>query len=389
MSEYRDVGRARAAVPDGPLRRGPSGSRVITVRTPDPAFDVMLNRWTLYQALGCRMWARSALYQSSGAYGFRDQLQDVMAFVYAEPAVARAHIVRAAATAVPRRRRPALVAPRERTGRPHPVLRRPRLAAVRRRPLRARHRRPVGARRSRCPFSTMRQLEPHEHEVYDLPEVSAERATVYEHCLRALRQACTTGVHGLPLIGIGDWNDGMNRVGVEGRGESVWLAWFLVADAARLFAEHAEHRGDRAVSAELRRQADDYAAAVEAAGMGRQLVPPRVLRRRDAAWHGVGQGVPHRFDRAELERHLRAPATGSASASAMRSLEERLVREDARLVDAPCPSVRHHARSIRGTSRATCRGSVRTARSTPMPRSGSSSPPRCAATATGPSSSTR
>ncbi len=115
------------------------------------------------------------------------------------------------------------------------------------------------------PFLAMRALEPHEHEVYDLPQVADEHASVYEHCLRALRRACTTGAHGLPLIGIGDWNDGMNRVGVEGRGESVWLAWFLVA-TLRAFAERADARGDGAAAAELRARADAYVAAVEAHG---------------------------------------------------------------------------------------------------------------------------
>ena len=85
----------------------------------------------------------------------------------------------------------------------------------------------------------MRALEPHEHELYDLPTVTDEHGSVYEHCRRALRRACTTGPHGLPLIGTGDWNDGMSRVGAEGRGESVWLAWFLIT-TLRAFAVHAE-----------------------------------------------------------------------------------------------------------------------------------------------------
>src|SRR3954468_16395162 len=108
----------------------------------------------------------------------------------------------------------------------------------------------------------MRWLEPHEHEVYELPRVSDERGTVYDHCLRALRKASTAGEHGLPLIGIGDWNDGMNRVGVEGRGESVWLAWFLIT-TLRAFAIQADAKNDTAAAAQFRAQADAYASAVE------------------------------------------------------------------------------------------------------------------------------
>src|SRR5690606_13168181 len=112
------------------------------------------------------------------------------------------------------------------------------------------------------PFLEMRRLEPHEHEIYDLPRVTDEHGSVYEHCLRALRRACTEGPHGLPLIGIGDWNDGMNRVGVEGRGESVWLAWFLIA-TLRGFIPHVDRRGDEEVAAEFGARADRYASAVE------------------------------------------------------------------------------------------------------------------------------
>ncbi|HEU4682327.1 MAG TPA: glucoamylase family protein, partial [Gemmatimonadales bacterium] len=250
--EYSDLKRARAALGRSAERWGERLS-VITVRTPEPTFDAMLNRWTLYQALACRMWARSALYQSSGAYGFRDQLQDVMAFVYAEPAVAREHILRAAA-------RQFLEGDVQHWWHPHSGR------GVRTRfsddlawlPYVVDHYvRTTGdsaVLEEYVPFLSMRELGPDEHEVYDLPQVADEHGSVYEHCLRALRRASTTGGHGLPLIGIGDWNDGMNRVGVEGRGESVWLAWFLIT-TLRAFAEHAEALGDTAVASEFRRKA--------------------------------------------------------------------------------------------------------------------------------------
>ncbi|HEX9938911.1 MAG TPA: glucoamylase family protein, partial [Longimicrobium sp.] len=301
----------------------------ITVRTPDPSFDAMLNRWTLYQALACRMWARSALYQSSGAYGFRDQLQDVMAFVHAEPALAREHVVRAAA-------RQFVEGDVQHWWHPHSGR------GVRTRfsddlawlPYVADHYVRVTGDRSlldeRVPFLAMRPLEPHEHEVYDLPTDSGEAASVYEHCLRALRRASTAGERGLPLIGTGDWNDGMNRVGAEGRGESVWLAWFL-ADTLRRFAVHAAARGDGAVDAELRAAADGYAAAVEAHAW-------------DGAWYRrayFDDGAPlgsATSDECRIDSIAQSWSVISNAGDpqrrtvAMRSLEEHLVRDDARLL---------------------------------------------------------
>jgi cyclic beta-1,2-glucan synthetase len=180
------------------------------------------------------------------------------------------------------------------------------------------------------PFLTMRGLEPHEHELYDLPQVSDEHASVYEHCLRALRRACTTGAHGLPLIGIGDWNDGMSRVGVEGRGESVWLAWFLVR-TLRQFAEHVEARGEHAEAAQFRRQADAYVAAIEEHGW-------------DGSWYRrayYDDGTPlgsSSSDDCQIDAIAQSWSVISEAgrpdrqATAMRAFEEHLVRHDARLL---------------------------------------------------------
>ena len=301
----------------------------ITVRTPDPKFDAMMNRWSLYQALACRMWARSGFYQSSGAYGFRDQLQDSMAFVYHDPALAREHILRAAArqfvegdvqhwwhphTGRGTRTRfsddlvwlPYVVDHYVRTTGDAAVL------------------------DEVVPFIEMRPLEPHEHEVYDLPTVSTEAATLYEHCLRALRRACTIGAHGLPLIGVGDWNDGMNRVGIEGRGESVWLAWFL-NDTLRAFADQCDSRGDGGSAGELRTTAEQYAkAANEQAWDGAWYrrayfddgTPLGSAQNDECRIDSIAQSWSVISDAGEPEKQSRA----------MASLEEHLVREDARLL---------------------------------------------------------
>lgn len=263
LARYQQVDAAREAL-NTAVMAWERRLSAVRVHTSEPAFDAMLNRWSLYQALSCRMWGRSALYQSSGAYGFRDQLQDVMAFVHMDAALAREHILRAAA-------RQFLEGDVQHWWHPHTGR------GVRTRfsddlvwlPYVVDHyvrtTGDAGVLEEYVPFLSMRALAPDEHEVYDLPLVTDEHGSVYEHCLRALRRACTTGAHGLPLIGGGDWNDGMNRVGVEGRGESVWLAWFLIT-TLRAFAEHVEARGDREVARELRDQATAYAAAVEAHG---------------------------------------------------------------------------------------------------------------------------
>ncbi len=213
--------------------------------------------------------------------------------------------------AVRRGRRATLVASPQRPRRPHQILRRSRLAAVRRRSLPAGHCR-WSVLDELAPFLTMRQLEPDEHEIYDLPGISSEMATVYQHCVRALRRACTAGEHGLPLIGIGDWNDGMNRVGIGGKARA--CGW--PGSWQRRFA-HSPSTRSRAV---MRRSRPSFAGRpssiwprwTSTAGMGSGIAAPTSTMAR--RWIAAEPGVPDRFHRPELEYHIGRTEDGGKAA---------------------------------------------------------------------------
>ncbi len=333
VGRFRNADAAKASAAQG-TDRWRDRLSVITVRTPEPAFDAMLNHWLLYQALSCRIWARSALYQSSGAYGFRDQLQDVLAFVYAEPGIAREHILRAAARQFVEGDVQHWWHPRSGRGvrtrfsddlvwLPYVVDRYVVLTGD------------SAVLDERAPFLSMRALEPGEHDAYALPDVTPEDASIYEHCLRSLRKASTAGAHGLPLIGTGDWNDGMSRVGAEGRGESVWLAWFLI-DTLRGFATHAAQRGDAAAAADLRARADSYAAAVEAHGWDGEWY--RRAYFDDGSPLGSAQSDECRIDCiAQSWSVISRAGEPNRQVQAMRAVEEHLVDRDARLLKLLAP----------------------------------------------------
>ena len=334
LARYRSTGAVEAALAQvREFWRGTVGA--LQIETPCPEIDIMVNGWLPYQNLSCRMWGRTAFYQSGGAYGFRDQLQDAASLIYLRPDLTRQQILANAAHQfvegdVLHWWHPPL-SKGMRTRFADDLLWLPYITAyyitttgdqsVMHEPAR---------------FLTAEQLEPDEDERYLLPTDSGQSADIYEHCCRAIDRSLTKGVHGLPLFGCGDWNDGMSRVGREGKGESVWMGFFLYTVLSD-FLPWCDTRHDAARAQTYRRYQADLLFALNQDGWDGDW-----YRR---AWYDNGDPLGSKFsDECQIDALAQAWAVISGVASperteqALDALEHRLISDQDQLIRLLTPA---------------------------------------------------
>ncbi len=347
VQRFRGTTAARVAL-EGVRRQWQQTLAAVRVETPDEALNVLANGWLVYQTVACRLWARSGFYQSGGAFGFRDQLQDVLALVHAEPRLTRAQLLLCASRQFvegdvqhwwhpPSGRGVRTQCSDDYLWLPFATARYVLATGD------------TGVLDEAVPFLHGRPVNPGEDSYYDLPGQSAEVASLYDHGVRAILHGLRFGSHGLPLIGSGDWNDGMNLVGIEGKGESVWLAFFLCSVLTQ-FAKVARLRGDLAFAERCDEATAELGRNIEQHGW-------------DGAWYrrayfddgsplGSAGNTECQIDSVSQSWSvLSGIGDARRSRAAMNAVDQRLVRREdklIRLLAPPFDRSTHHPGYIRG-----------------------------------------